>query len=164
VPDPETEEFSTHLPLLQHPNPRKVLIVGGCLRLVGEVLKHPSVMLVDCVEPDPAVIRLTRLVLEEQDRDSLLDGRVRLHTTDAIAYLRKNQGESYDVILMNVGDPANAAMNRFYTVEYFDRIGRFLSPRGVFSFSLSAAPEMLGPAQARFNRVGGSHSSIRVPQ
>ncbi|MBP8645453.1 MAG: hypothetical protein KBH99_04950 [Syntrophobacteraceae bacterium] len=159
VPDPETEEFSTHLPLLQHPNPRKVLIVGGCLRLVGEVLKHPSIMLVDCVEPDPAVIRLTRPVLEKQDRKPLLDGRVRLHTMDAIAYLRKNHGESYDVILMNVGDPANAATNRFYTVEYFDRIGRLLTPGGVFSFSLSAAPEMLGPAQARL--IGSADRTLR---
>ncbi len=148
VPDPETEEYAVHLPLLQHPNPRRVLIIGGGTRLVGEVLKHPGIEVLDCVEPDPGVIRLIRKALGDSPPQPFQDPRVRLHSVDAKAFLTHASG-AYEVILMNVGDPANASMNRFYTVEFFERIGSLLKPEGVFSFSLSAAPEILGPAQAR---------------
>jgi spermidine synthase len=58
----------------------------------------------------------------------------------------------YDVVLLNVGDPMNAEMNRFYTVEFYREVLSRLAGGGIFSFSVSAAPDMVGPAQARFLR------------
>jgi len=56
----------------------------------------------------------------------------------------------YDVILMNMGDPITAQMNRFYTAEFFACVKQRLSPGGIFSFAVSGGESMLGPAQARF--------------
>jgi spermidine synthase len=56
----------------------------------------------------------------------------------------------YDVILMNMGDPITAQMNRFYTKEFFTHAGQRLSPGGIFSFAVSGGESMLGPTQARF--------------
>ena len=39
---------------------------------------------------------------------------MKVHTEDAGRFLRRSTG-TYDVILMSVGDPINAQMNRFYT-------------------------------------------------
>jgi len=49
-----------------------------------------------------------------------------------------------------MGDPITAQMNRFYTAEFFARVEQRLSSGGIFSFAVSGAESMLGPAQARF--------------
>lgn len=58
-PDPFVEEIA-HFPMLFHPKPHRVLIVGsGVGGLLNEVLKHP-VERIDVVEHDPAVFDLYR--------------------------------------------------------------------------------------------------------
>ena len=50
-------EMLAHIPLFQHPNPKQVLVVGGGDGYVlGEVLKHGSMELVDHVDLDSDVI------------------------------------------------------------------------------------------------------------
>jgi spermidine synthase len=56
----------------------------------------------------------------------------------------------YDVILMNMGDPITAQMNRFYTEEFFAHVKQRLLSGGIFSFAVSGGESMLGPTQARF--------------
>jgi spermidine synthase len=65
----------------------------------------------------------------------------------------------YDVILMNMGDPITAQMNRFYTKEFFTYAGQRLLPGGIFSFAVSGGESMLGPTQARF--LGSIKETLR---
>jgi hypothetical protein len=52
-PDPRRAEEKTHLPLLFHPGPRHILLIGGGLSgSIREILKHPSVEQVTYVELD----------------------------------------------------------------------------------------------------------------
>jgi len=58
VPDRRSAEETVHLPLLAHPSPERVLLLGGGLGGgVAEALKHPTVTSVDYVELDPELIR-----------------------------------------------------------------------------------------------------------
>jgi spermidine synthase len=149
LPDPATTELAVDVALLQHPEPRRLLLLGGGLAgHVEEALKHPSVESIDYVELDPELISFTEEFLTGPVRDSLRDPRVRIHRDDAGSFLRRRFG-SYDVVLMSVGDPINAQMNRFYTVELFRRILRQLRPGGILTFSVPGGGDVVGPAHAR---------------
>lgn len=161
APDPQLAETAVHPVLLEHPAPETVLLVGGgAAGLAGEILKHPSVHRVDYVEPDPELVRMVRAHLPRTVYKALDDDRVHLFHEDPAAFIRAGD-RRYDVILLNVGDPMNAEMNRFYTVEFYRDVRRRLAPDGIFSFSVSAAPDMVGPAQARFlGSVDGTLSAV----
>lgn len=150
VPDPATTELAVDVALLQHPQPRKLLLLGGGLAgHVEEALKHPGIESIDYVELDPELISFTEQFLTAPVRESLRDARVRIHQEDAGSFLRRRTGK-YDVVLMSVGDPINAQMNRFYTVEMFGRILQRLRPGGILTFSIPGGGDVIGPAHARF--------------
>ncbi|MCP4347426.1 MAG: hypothetical protein GY795_18125 [Desulfobacterales bacterium] len=149
-PDPQTAEKSVHLALLQHPHPKRVLLIsGGVAGLVDEILKHHDITRVDYIEPDPDLIRLAEDYLPAPGTMLLVTAEIHMFHEDAGTFIRQ-QGHTYDVILMNVGDPVNAQMNRFYTVEFYRQIKKRLNPGGIFSFAVSSSPEMLGTAQVKF--------------
>jgi spermidine synthase len=149
-PDRLSAEHGVHLALLQHPNPKTILLLGGGIAgLLEELFKHPGLQNVDYVESDPDFIRLLKPHLSSVTVASLRSPRVRMFHRDPRIFLRRSQ-VSYDVILMNMGDPITAQMNRFYTKEFFARVKQRLSPGGIFSFAVSGGESMLGPTQARF--------------
>ena len=60
---------------------------------------------------------------------------------------------------MQLGDPVNAEMNRFYTTECYARLSKLLNPGGIFSFAITSSPEMVGPTEAQLLR--SVHSTLR---
>jgi len=152
VPDPQSSEYAVHLAMLQHRMPRQVLLIGGGVAgLLPEILKHPGVRRVDYVEPDPEVIEMAEEFLPGSATAALMDRRVLLFHADAGSFVR-TAASRYDVIIMHLGDPVNAEMNRFYTVECFTRLARILAHDGILSFAISSSPDMVGPTQARLLR------------
>lgn len=152
VPDPLSAERAVHPALLQHIRPRTLLLIGGGVAgLVDEILKHPHIERLDVIESDPELIRLAEKHLPSSVTGSLHAPKVDLLYEDAGSFIRRSE-RSYDVVLMNVGDPMNAEMNRFYTVEFYEQVKTLLNPGGIFSFAVSAAPDIIGPAQAQFLR------------
>jgi spermidine synthase len=95
------------------------------------------------------LIPLLKPHLSPATDESLQDPRVRLFHQDPRIFLRRSSAR-YDVILMNMGDPITAQMNRFYTEEFFANVKQRLSSGGIFSFAVSGGESMLGPTQARF--------------
>jgi spermidine synthase len=159
LPDPVTTELAVDVALLVHPRPRSVLLLGGGLAgHVEEALKDPGIERIDYVELDPELISFSRDYLTAGVRESLGDPRVRVHSEDAGAFVRRH-AEKYDVILMSVGDPINAQMNRFYTVEFFRRIRERLLPGGILSFSVPGGGDVIGPAHAEF--LGSMNRTVR---
>lgn len=151
VPDRQSAERAVHFALLEHPDPVRVLLIGGGVAgLTDQVFRHPSVKRQDYVEPDPEVIRIVRNHLPAALHAGLDRRGLKVHHRDAASFVRE-AGSSYDVVIMNVGDPVNAGQNRFYTKEFFGRVQAALKPGGVFSFGVAGA-DILGPAQARYLR------------
>jgi len=148
-PDPATAELAVHPVLLQHPEPRRILLLGGGLAgQIEEVLRHPGVERVDYVEQDPELVEFAGGFLDAATLRSLGDPRVRIEPLDAGTFLRRTAGQ-YDVVSMSVGDPINAQMNRFFTVEHFRRVREHLRPGGIFTFSVAGGGDLVGPSHAR---------------
>ncbi|KAI0803212.1 spermidine synthase [Irpex lacteus] len=137
----ERDEFSyqemiTHLPLASHPNPERVLVIGGGDGgVVREVLKHESVKKVVLVDIDEAVIRVSKQFLPHMSR-LLGDPRVTVHIGDGFDYLTATAaaGEQalYDVIITDSSDPVGPAESLFQP-PYFELLHNALGPGGTIS-------------------------------
>ena len=148
-PDPQAAEEQVHLPMLQHPEPRRVLLLGGSLGgAVGEVLKHPSVERVTCVELDPAAVDAVRRHFPPE-AGALLDGpRVELVLDDGRAFLKRTR-QRYDVAINGHGPPTTAQVNRYYTRECFAAVARVLAPGGIFAFRAAGGQNYIPDANRR---------------
>lgn len=125
-------EESVHLPMLLHPHPRQVLMVGGGLGGgLTEVLKHQPDA-IDYVEMDPTILQLARAHADEKTRAALADSRVRAIAVDGRSLLHESV-HRYDVILIDLPVPQNALMARFSSQECFRDARRALAPGGVLA-------------------------------
>jgi spermidine synthase len=149
VPEPERAEEIVHIPMLIHPEPHSVLLIGGCLGGGWqEAVKHPSVESVDCLELDGELLsmvsdmgagRIGALAGGELDITFVQsDGRRYLSRTD----------RKYDVILLVAPPPLNLQWNRYYTVEFFSLVEESLEEGGIFGFTHPSSENFLSDAQA----------------
>lgn len=132
----ERDEFSyqemiSHLPLASHPNPIKVLVIGGGDGgVVREVLKHETVKQVVLCDIDEAVPRVSKLYLPHMS-SVLSDSRVIMHIGDGFKFLETHEG-TYDVIITDSSDPVGPAESLFQK-PYFELLYRALTPGGHIS-------------------------------
>lgn len=123
-------EMLAHPVLYTHPDPRRVLIVGGgdCGTL-REVLKHPEVESVTQVEIDERVTRLAERYFPELTASNG-DPRARLEFADGIRWVKDAEPGSYDVIIVDSTDPIGPAEGLFSEPFYRDCL-RALGPHGL---------------------------------
>jgi spermidine synthase len=134
-PDASTGDMSSqlitaHLPLLLHPDPRNVMIVGlasGCT--VGAAEQHPEVKQLDCVEIEPTMAEATQF-FTASNHNCLADPRLRLHYDDARSYVLTTQ-EKFDVITAEPTNPWIAGVANLFSREHFTRLRDRLKPGGL---------------------------------
>ncbi|NQT80756.1 MAG: fused MFS/spermidine synthase [Candidatus Aminicenantes bacterium] len=137
-PNLAASEESVHFTLLQNPEAKNVLLIGGGAGgSLRQILKYPQVE-VDYVELDPEIIRLSLEFLPESEQRILKDKRVHIFYQDGRAFLNKSQNK-YDMIILNLPEPATAQINRFYTREFFLEVREKLGEQGIFSFRIPSA-------------------------
>lgn len=153
VPDRLSAEGAVHYALLQHPEPKSVLLIGGGIsESLSQLLQHPSVRSVDYVELDPRLIQLGRTHLPVNVTASLKDPRVAVYHQDGRQYLA-HSSKLYDAILVNLPEPYTAQINRFYTEEFFRLAAGKMRPGGVLFFTASGSETALGPIQAKYLKL-----------
>jgi len=112
-------EMIAHVPLFTHPNPVRVLVIGGGDGgVVREVLKHKSVERVELVEIDEEVVNAARKFFP-QVSSYLDDERVEVIFQDGIEFIKSKNG-IYDVILIDSPDPIGPAVGLFEESFYKD--------------------------------------------
>lgn len=123
-------EMISHIPLFTHPNPRKVLVVGGGDGgAIREILKHPTVEKAVLCEIDGDVIDICRKYLPEISA-ALDDSRCEVFVGDGIKYVREHKNE-FDVIIVDSTDPFSIAEGLFGGNFYRD-ISEALTEEGIF--------------------------------
>lgn len=123
-------EMITHIPLFTHPNPQKVLVVGGGDGgAVREILKHKSVKKVVLCEIDECVIDECKKFLPEIS-SSLDDPKCEIFIGDGIKYVHKHKNE-FDVIIVDSTDPFSIAEGLFGG-SFYKEIYDCLTDDGIF--------------------------------
>ena len=104
-------EMLSHVGMFAHPNPERVLIIGGGDGgTAREVLRHQSVKKVDMVEIDETVVRASKEFLPDVgDWDN---SKLNVLFEDGIKYVQDIQ-EPYDVIIIDGSDPVGPAEGLF---------------------------------------------------
>jgi spermidine synthase len=159
--DVTSNEEAVHYAMIQHRQPRNVLLIsGGISGTIQEILKY-GVDRVDYVEINPWLIEIGRRLTT-----SLSDDRVHIFNDDARKFVR-HTAERYDVVLINVPDPGTAQINRFYTVEFFAQLRAKLTSGAVVSFSLLPSVDYLGHearqvSSIMYNTVRGSFQNVLI--
>ena len=123
-------EMLSHPALCLHPNPRRVLIIGGgdCGTL-REVLKHPEVQQAVQVDIDERVTRLAEQYFPELC-DSNDDPRAKLMFDDGIAFVREAPNAVFDLIIVDSTDPVGPAEGLFNRA-FYAQCHRALSADGI---------------------------------
>jgi spermidine synthase len=143
-------EEVVHLPMLAHPDPRRVLLIGGGVAGdLRELFKH-GVSEVVYVELDPLMIEAARAHLPPEQAAVLDDPRLTLVYQDGRRYTKTSRGP-FDVIIADLPEPSTGLLNRFYTLQFFQEIRALLAPGGVFSLGLPSAENYWNPELARRN-------------
>jgi spermidine synthase len=131
------EEFTyheplVHIPLFAHPNPHRVLIIGGgdggALR---HALLHPSVDRALEVEIDQAVVESALRFLPEISRGAYSDPRAELKIDDGVHFLAETT-ERFDVILVDSTDPVGPAA-ALISDDFLQSAIRALAPGGLMA-------------------------------
>ncbi|MGQ9778653.1 MAG: polyamine aminopropyltransferase [Bacillota bacterium] len=122
-------EMIAHVPLLVHPDPRIVLVIGGGDGgTVREVLKHPSVERVVLAEIDERVIEASRRFFPALSV-GFTDPRLQFAIGDGIEHVRNHPG-TYDVILVDSTDPIGPGVGLF-EADFYRMAAAALRPGGV---------------------------------
>lgn len=127
-------ETLIHPPLLLHPDPRKVMILGGGEgAVVREILKHPPVERVVMCDIDQEVVRLCQEYLPGWNDGAFQDSRVELVFADARKYLEDTR-ETFDVIIGDLSEPLDDSPSYLlFTREFYQTVKERLGREGVIA-------------------------------
>jgi spermidine synthase/Flp pilus assembly protein TadD len=139
-----TEEMLAVLPLLLHPQPRRLLEVGfGSGITLGTVSRFP-LDAIECVEISASVLRAAALFAPDNRGVAAgRDPRIRITRSDGRAFLARHRA-SYDVVIANTLHPWSLGATGLYSREYFERMAASLRPGGLAVQWLPV--ERIGPA------------------
>jgi spermidine synthase len=167
IPDIGFVEEFVNLPLLAHPDPKRLLILsGGAGGVINEVLKHPSIEVVEYAELDPLLLKLIRRFSTSLTEEELTDRRVKVKHIDGRLLLKMTQ-DKYDLILIGLQDPSDLQTNRFFTKEFFSLAKKRLREGGILVIGLPGSltylsDELKNLNACIFNTLKSIFSYVRV--
>ena len=121
--------MAAHLPMLLHPAPRDVLVVGVGTGQAPSRFSFYDVERLDCVDIEPA---LFGFVPRHFDSTWMQDPAVRLLREDGRHYIT-HTARSYDVISLEIGQLFRAGAASFYTEQFYRRAAARLRRGGLLS-------------------------------
>ncbi|WP_048601381.1 polyamine aminopropyltransferase [Rubeoparvulum massiliense] len=139
-------EMIAHIPLLFHPDPKNVLVIGGgdC-GVVRELAKYPELETIDMVEIDQIVVNAALNHLPEVS-GNIKDPRLQFHFTDGVQFVKEKK-DAYDVVIIDSSDPVGPA-EQLFTSEFYQNVYQSLRKDGVMVCQ-SESPILYAPIMER---------------
>jgi spermidine synthase len=138
-------EEAVHYAMIQHPSPKKVLLIsGGITGMIKEIRKYNPDQ-IDYLELNPSITYIGKAFTK-----ILNDPVIRIHNEDARRFLKRNV-EKFDVTLINLPEPSTLQINRFYTSEFFSVLKSRLSPDAVVSIALPSTSDYVSESAGKVN-------------
>ena len=123
-------EMLVHVLLHAHPDPKKVIVIGGGDGgVVREVLKHKSIEKIYFIEIDEEVINVSKKYFPEV-ACGVDDKRVEIKCMDGAEFVKGREGD-IDAVIVDSTDIIGFAKSLF-TVEFFKSVKDSLTSDGMF--------------------------------
>lgn len=123
-------EMITHVAMNTHPNPKKVLVVGGGDGgAIREIVKHPSVEKAVLAEIDGRVIEVSKQFMPQIASELTGNPKVDVQVIDGIKHVMEHKNE-YDVILVDSTEPVGPAVGLFAR-DFYQGIYEALTEDGI---------------------------------
>ncbi|MGI6093783.1 MAG: polyamine aminopropyltransferase [Veillonellaceae bacterium] len=125
-------EMIAHVPLVTHPNPKNVLVIGGGDGgTIREVVKHQTVEIAEMVEIDGMVVDVCKKFLPEIST-ALINNhpKLRLKIGDGIQHMKEAENK-YDVIIVDCSDPIGPGEGLF-SHAFYQEVYKALKEDGLF--------------------------------
>jgi spermidine synthase len=156
-------ESLVHPAAIMHPDPKKILIMGGGEGAVlREICRYEEVEQITMVDIDEKVVEMCREHLPEWHQNSFEDERVRLIHMDARLYLEETD-HKFDIIYSDLTEPGQESPSRLlFTREFYNLVRKKLNPDGILvvqsgGFSL----DYLSMHAAIRNTLKGSFDAVQ---
>lgn len=125
------QEMIAHLALNSHPNPKKVLCIGGGDGgVLREIVKHECVEEAVLCDIDEGVINASKKFLPSMSV-GFQHPKAKVHVGDGFEFL-KNYKNTFDVIITDSSDPEGPAEVLFQQ-PYFELLNDALTEKGVIT-------------------------------
>ncbi|OZJ05975.1 hypothetical protein BZG36_01214 [Bifiguratus adelaidae] len=125
------QEMITHIPMMAHPCPKKVLVIGGGDGgVLREVVKHECVEEAVLCDIDESVIRVSKKYLPHM-AVGFQHPKVKVHIGDGFKFMADYK-DTFDVIITDSSDPVGPAES-LYQREYFQLMKGALREGGIIS-------------------------------
>ncbi|MDP2643650.1 MAG: fused MFS/spermidine synthase [Desulfobacterales bacterium] len=148
--DRATQTLLAHVPLLFHPRPDKVMVLGLASGMTaGEVLRYPVKQL-DVLEINDQVVKASGFFSPWNNAFSR-DPRTRIIVQDGRNHLALTR-EKYDVIISEPSNPWMAGLANLFSREFFQTVKSRLNETGIFVQWIQAY-EMDWPTFAMIGRT-----------
>ena len=125
-----TQRMLAHLPLLLHPAPDSVFIVGHGSGVTASAALRHGVKRMTAAEISPEVAQASRL-FSESNRAPWADARFSLLEVDARNHLLFSR-DSFDVVISEPSNPWMSGVSPLFTVEFFELVRSRLKDGGLF--------------------------------
>lgn len=125
-------ESLVHPALIVHPNPRKILVVGGGEgATLREILRHRTVEEANMVDIDEELVNLCKEYLTDFSQGAFDDPRVKLIFSDARKWLERSS-HIWDIIIIDLPEPLpNSPASFLYTGEFYSTVHSRLADEGM---------------------------------
>jgi len=134
--DMDTQLLVGHLPMLVHPAPKRVLVVGLATGASAGACATHGVERLDVAEIAPEVAEAEPW-FRDANRGVVSRPGVRVLIEDGRTHL-EHAGETYDVVVSQPTNPWIAGVSDLFTVEYFRSCRERLAPGGVVAVWVQA--------------------------
>ncbi|MFW9865318.1 MAG: hypothetical protein ACFFEN_04395 [Candidatus Thorarchaeota archaeon] len=133
----ELDEFIYHemfcFPsLLCHPEPKRILIIGGGdLLLAKQILKYEPIEIIDLIELDSYVVKFCNKYFKPLIRDTYKHPKLNIKYQDGYHFI-KETSKVYDIIYIDLPDKKKNC-EFAYDDKFYSDVKEILSPNGVLS-------------------------------
>jgi spermidine synthase len=127
---PEDHRRLGYLPLMLHPQPQSVLVIGlGAGLTLRGVTEYPGLRAIDCVEISSGV-RDAAAYFSKENANILENSKVNFIIEDGRNFVSTSR-QKYDVIISDIFFPVSSGSSALFSREHFEASQAHLNPGGL---------------------------------